>query len=364
MNLIDLIQSQLTPELLGKLSSLLGLSGGDTSKAVSAAVPALLSALSGLASSPSGAEKLISTLRSPDVGSSGGLGDVLGGGLSPADLEKKGGSILGSLLGSGGLAALIGALAKFIGAHPDLAKKLLAYIGPLVLSSIAGQFKGRGLSAEGLTSLFAENKSAIADALPSGFQMPSLAQFADTGRAAVSAAAGTAAKAAEGGLPKWLLPLLLVAALAAAAWWLLGQGSPAPGPGGETVPVATDMPQAPVPVPVTKAVEVPAPDVAAIGKTLTETYKSAIQYLTDIKDVPTAEAALPKVQGLNATLDTLKAGWDKLSDAAKASLKSIATENLDKVKDLVAKALAIPGVGEKLKPALDALVAKLTALSA
>ena len=141
-------------------------------------------------------------------------------------------------------------------------------------------------------------------------------------------------------------------------------GSPAPGPGGETVPVATDTQKAPVPVPVTKAVEVPAPDVAAIGKTLTETYRSAIQYLTDIKDVPTAEAALPKVQGLSATLDTLKAGWDRLSDAAKASLKSIATENLDKVKDLVAKVLAIPGVGEKIKPALDALVAKLTALSA
>jgi hypothetical protein len=355
MNLIDLLKNQMTPEMLGKLASLAGLSEGETSKAVSAAVPALLSALAGLASSPAGAEKLISTLRSPDLGPSGGLGDVLGGKLSPADVEKKGGDILGSLLGPGGLAALVGALAKFVGSHPDITKKLMTYIGPFVLSAVLGQLKGRGLSADGLMKLIAENKSSIASALPSGFQMPTLAQFAG------SAAAGAASKAAEGGLPKWLLPLVVVAALAAGAWWFFGQGEPAPAPSDVAVPVATTPATAPAPV--EKKIELPALDIAAISKALTETYGSATQYLTDIKDVPTADAAVPKLQGLNATLDTLKTGWEKIPDSAKAGLKSIATENLGKLKDLVAKVLAIPGVGEKLKPVLDALVAKLTGLA-
>ena len=277
-------------------------------------------------------------------------------------MEKKGGDILGSLLGSGrACGRLVGALAKFVGSHPDIAKKLLPFVGPFVLSTILGQLKGRGLSADGLMSLFAENKSSIANALPSGFQMPALAQFADSGRAAVATTAASASKAAEGGLPNWLLPLVLVAALAAGAWWFFGQGEPAAGPGDVAVPVATNPSMTPVPV--EKKVEVPALDVAAISKALTETYGSATQYLTDIKDVPTAEAAVPKFQGLSATLDTLKAGWEKLPDSAKSGLKSIATENLGKLKDLVAKVLAVPGVGEKLKPVLDTLVAKLTGLA-
>ncbi|QEH35492.1 hypothetical protein OJF2_40440 [Aquisphaera giovannonii] len=356
MTLIELFKNQMTPEMLGKLASLLGLGQEDASRAVSAAVPALLSAFAGLASSPVGAEKFVSTLRSPDLGSLGGPGDILGGGLSPAEMEKKGGSILSSLLGSGGLAALAGALAKFIGGHPDLAKKLLTFVGPFVLSSILSQFKGRNLTAQGLTSLFAENKESIAHALPAGFQMPSLSRFADAGHAAASTAAGTT----EGGLPKWLLPLVLLGLLAAGLWWLFGQNQPSAGPGGESVPIATTPPRAPAPT--KKNVELPAVDAPALSKTLAETYKSATLYLTDIKDVPTAEAALPRIQGLNATLDTLRAGWDKLPDSGKASLKSITSDNLGKLKDLVAKVLAIPGVADKLKPALDVLVTKFAGL--
>lgn len=346
MSLINVIKEQLYGERLGKLSSLLGMSEAETGKALTAAVPSLLAALSGLASSPGGAEKVVSALRAPEVPSSpGDFGNILRG-PDVGEVQKKGGDLLGSLLGSGGLAALVGAVAKFIGTHPDVVKKLLSIVGPMILSVLAGQLKQRGqFSASGLAGLLAENKSQIAAALPAGLPLPDVARIADTGRATVDAAVSR--------LPKWLLPLAAILLLGGTAWYYL-QGSKEPG-GGK---VDEAVPQ---PAPVEKKADLVL-DEATIAKALDQ-IKSAPQYLTDVKDVPTAEAALPKIQGLNVTLDTLKAAWAKLPEATRTSITTAVKETLPKLKDLITRVLALPGVSEKLKPVLDALVTKLTGLS-
>ena len=62
MNLVEQIKHQLTGSVVDQLSSVLGASEGATGTAVTAAVPAMLSALSGLASSSSGSQKLVSAL--------------------------------------------------------------------------------------------------------------------------------------------------------------------------------------------------------------------------------------------------------------------------------------------------------------
>jgi hypothetical protein len=53
MNLVDLVTSQLTGDVLGKLGGLVGTNESQTRAATSAAVPALLTAFSKLASTNS-----------------------------------------------------------------------------------------------------------------------------------------------------------------------------------------------------------------------------------------------------------------------------------------------------------------------
>ena len=95
---------------------------------------------------------------------------------------------------------------------------------------------------------------------------------------------------------------------------------------------------------------------------LSRVYSQAIEYLTSVKDVPTAEAAAPKLQGLDATIDRLKPLIDALPDSAKSAIAEVQTKYLTQLKDLIAKVLAIPGVGDKLKPLVDGLLSKLTSI--
>lgn len=89
MNIVDVIKSQLSGDVLGKLSSLVGESEDKTKTAVTAAVPGLLSILASLASTSSGADKVINALKQVDTGSQGGFGDILAG-PKAQEVQEKG----------------------------------------------------------------------------------------------------------------------------------------------------------------------------------------------------------------------------------------------------------------------------------
>ena len=352
MNLVDVIKGQLSGPVLGSLSSTLGIDQASLEKAISGGVPAFLALLAKLVSSPGGASKVVDTLRQPDLGSMGDLGDILKGGKHE-EVATRGGDILGSLLGGGGLAALVGVLAKFSGLALPVIRKLLTLLGPVILSAIAGQLKTRGLSPQGLTSLMDEQKSNIHAALPPGLSLADVT--------------GPATAAADG-LPKWLIPAGLAAIAALAIWYFAFNPTPEAPPPSEVVQTGEPVkPKGSVPSPTepaeAKKAELPGPDVAAVTKDLNEATASATKYLADVKDVPSADVALPKLEDVNGTLDKIKGLWDKLPDSAKATVTNLVKESLPKIKDLVTKVLAIPGVAEKLKPVLDALVAKLTGMA-
>ncbi len=77
MNLVEQIKHQLSSGVIKELSSVLGVSEGTTGAAVNAAVPALLSALSGMVSSSSGSQKLVSALGQLGSGSLDNLSQKL-----------------------------------------------------------------------------------------------------------------------------------------------------------------------------------------------------------------------------------------------------------------------------------------------
>src|SRR3974390_1031308 len=106
MNIVDVIKSQLTPEVLGKLSSFAGASEDQTKTAATAAVPGLLSILANLASTSSGADKVINALKQVDTGSQGGFGDILAGPRAQ-EVQEKGGSLLNVLFGASAIPLIL-----------------------------------------------------------------------------------------------------------------------------------------------------------------------------------------------------------------------------------------------------------------
>lgn len=367
MNLVDLIKDQLTSGFLDKLSASIGESEEKTKAAAGVAVPSLLSALANLVSSSQGAESLMNSLRHFD----GDSLDRLRTDLTQDDAGKirdQGSDILSSLLG-GDLSALINVLSRFSGIGAVALKSLLSYLAPLILSVIAAQLKGKTLTPASLAGFFNEQKANIQAALPAGFSLASTPapHATSPGRAIPRADAP--------GMPNWLLPLAALVLLGIAAWYFLGE-QPVEEPGGMEPPVVTapapTPAQAPPPTPVAAKASTPAkakepvdpnapvPTGAEVNQRLDEIFKTATESLTSVKDAPTAEAAIPTLDGLKDKIDSVKADWEKVSPFGKAAVTKATSAKLSTFKALVGKTLEIPGVGDKIKEVLDALVAKLS----
>ncbi len=237
MNLVEQMMKQLLAgDSLGQLADAAGAGQDDTKKAISAAVPALLSGLGSLASKPEGANKLWSTLKSVDDNAISDLGGMLSGGESD-QVAKTGTSILESLFGKGMIAALISALASFLGGKTALVTKLLPMLAPFLIGMIGKQVKSGGLDLGGLTKLILGQKGNIAAAMPQGLLssltgvqgLGDLTGFAKGAAATVGgatrAAGATATRAVEEATSplKWLLPLLALAAILLGGWWLMNR---------------------------------------------------------------------------------------------------------------------------------------------
>jgi Bacterial protein of unknown function (DUF937) len=366
MNIVDVIKSQLGSEILSKLSSVIGESEDKTKTAVTAAVPGLLSMLAQLASSSSGADKVINALKQVDTGPSGGLGDILSGG-NTAPAVEKGGSLLNILLGASALPGILSLLSKFAGIASGPAKSLLSLLAPLILSTIAKQFAGKSLTSQALSSFFAEQKPHINAALPAGFSLANIPGFSTTTATTAPRPAASTTPVESSGLPSWLLPLVGLGLLGALAWYFFGTGQPAVDekPVPEPAPVVRREEPKPAVEPVVPKAELPAlPDPAKVGTDLGSIYTSLTDLLGGIKDVPTAEAAVSKLTtDLTPRIDGLQALWDKLPDLGKSTVAKVTTDHLATLKELVAKVLAIAGVSDKIKPVVDTLIDKLAAFS-
>lgn len=351
MSIVDTIKNQLSGEALAKLSSILGESEEKTSATVGAAVPAILSTLANSALSGKGLDGLLDALRGVEgTDPVDALRSPNSGGAAPS------GDILGSLL-SPNLSTLLNVLSKFSGVGLSALKTLMSYVGPIILSAIAAQLKGKGgLTPANLTSFFTAEKANITRALPAGLALADLPSIPGVPTSVPSS------KVPAASMPPWLLPALALGFLALAAFYFMN--SPEEGPAPPPPPV--EAPAAPAtaipPAPTGDSLTIPTAD--EVSKGLSEIYSGATQTLADVKDAATAEAAAPKLQGLDDRLSTLKGLWDKLPAEARSTIAKVTVEHLDTLKGLAGKVLEIPGAAEKLRPILDALLAKLAEFAA
>ena len=168
MNITSLAMSLLTPAVIGRIASALGINPTIAQMAISAALPAILGAIAGKARQPAGLGTLAGLLGQQDLGLLGQLGSVIGG-SNQASMVSAGSGALGALLGAPGVGALTGAVGKFAGVPEAASTGLLGMLAPVALGTIAQQQTAGGLDAAGVATLLAGQTANIAAALPAGF---------------------------------------------------------------------------------------------------------------------------------------------------------------------------------------------------
>jgi hypothetical protein len=88
-------------------------------------------------------------------------------------------------------------------------------------------------------------------------------------------------------------------------------------------------------------------------------FKSVTDTLGGIKDAASAEAAAPKLEELNARLDTMKAAVARLPESGRATLDRLVEQQLNPVKEQAKQTLSLPGLTDRIKDLIAQIVRKL-----
>ena len=210
-NLLELTKSYFTPDLIQKVSTLVGENPTTTQKAIEGTIPTLLAGLANCASSGTGTTQLSNLLNQGDYGSLlNKIPSLLGGGSDTQDLLSSGRTILSTLFG-GKLSAVINLIANFSGIKSNSASSLLSLMAPMLLGVLSKEQAAQGLGSAGLTSLLLGQKDFISRLAPAGLASTlGLNSLADLGSNLTRPAprAASAAVREKNSLWQWLVPAL------------------------------------------------------------------------------------------------------------------------------------------------------------
>ena len=422
-NIVDLVKSDISDRTLDRIGQAVGMDGSRTSIAMSGALPGLLGGLAAKARQPGGASSLLDGLRGADdglldnpgaqldenatqVADRGGslLSSVLGGGST-----GKLGSALGSFTGLGHdkAGSLLGMLApivlgalkrKFTGDNLDasgvqgLMSSQQSNIDAAMPQGFADSLRSEGFFDSIGASSNASASSSDGVPTPTPAAPPAAAQShtPDPPAAPAAAAAGPAASPAApraveahpepdasgnpgggngggGGLPGWVLPLVAVVVLALLAFLFLGGDDEVEAPVAATgtaagVASVTADAAAGVSEEDMAAAEAALPEgtsMAGLTGQLDEVFDTSRNALSGVTDAASAEAALPRLQEADGTLDGFLGVYRRLPDAAKGPLAQIVSTATASLAPIADTALEIPEAGPILEPVVRPMLDKL-----
>jgi hypothetical protein len=356
-NLVTQIAEVLSPSIVSRIASALGLNQTSTQKAIVAAVPALLAAFISYVSKPQNATKLTDVVRKQEPGMLSSLASVIGEPGQKA-LIDQGSGVLSSLLGGKTLSALSGAVGQYANIGGEGSKSLMGLLGPVLLGVLGREQRDRGLDASGLANLLSSQKNSVVGALPSGFSnYLGGTGILDDVMGSSSKLASRAPSAATPSLLPWILGGLLLLALGAWLWHLLSPQAP-------KVVETKDPTQIEVPYTdlLTKLQGIKAGDVD-VGELAKSAINGLRTSLVSIKDEATAQAAVPELTNADAQFDQLRGLLGQLSPENRKILAEVMAAVRPSLDQIIDKALAIPGVGAVIKPTVDAIRSKLDALA-
>lgn len=357
-NLVTLVLQFLTPEMIGRVATALGLDRSLVQSAINAAVPGLLAGFSGVATQPGGSQKLVDAAEQ-ETGTLGKFAELLGGGGQSSIIER-GSQLLGSLLSARDQSALVSALGQFVGLGQAKSGSLLGMLAPIIMGTVAQQQGPRSLDASSVANLFASQKDNIASALPADFgkllggtnllnALGGAARFTASAPTRAVSAAGNASQRAGAAASTsynwlyWLIPVLAIAALL-----IYFFAKPAEQVAQQSAPMAQSL--------MVGGIDV--------SKQITDSIANLRSTLEGVTDVTSAQAALPKLQDTTTKVDQVDGLIGQMTPEQRKLLAGIASPLMPTLNQLFDKVLAIPGASEVLKPTIDLLKAKLAMLAA
>jgi OmpA-OmpF porin, OOP family len=167
-NLLEFVESYLTPDAISKISKIVGENPANTQKALSAIVPSLTAAACHEASTPSGASKMMNLISSGNISSSiANFSGALAGGGASEGLLNTGSSLVNGLLGTktNDVASLI---ADTAGVRPGSASTLMSLAAPLLFGGLLKHLTSGGLTASALPALLSSHRDDVLRAIPTG----------------------------------------------------------------------------------------------------------------------------------------------------------------------------------------------------
>ncbi len=372
-NLTSLVMQFLTPDVIEKIASFLGLDKAATEKAAGGAVPALLAGLSDLVATPAGANQVSKLVSQQQVGPPTDLLQSAG----PQGLAETGSSMLAGLFGGRTVDALAQAVGKSAGTGESGGKSLLSVLGPIVLGALGQQQRSAGLDANGLASLLRSQKDQITAAIPSGLAdqlgaaglidkaeegLRSGVTAASAGASRVEGAAGRAdtssrqTASAMPGRSQWPYWLAGVIVLAGLGWYVMqrqDEENVAEAPVQQTQPAGGTVGMAPA------SLTVDGVNLASELGSSVDALKSALPGITDAAG---AQAAVPKINQVTAQLDDLRTRAAKLSPEGRSVLVKLVAAVKPQIEQMCDNVMATPGA-PVAKPAIDGLRAKMDSLT-
>ena len=370
-NLVAEIAEVLSPSLVSRIADALGLNQTSTQKAIVAAVPAILAALVSYVSKPQGAAKLNDVVAKQEPGVLSSLAGVIGEPGQKA-LIDQGGAVLSSLIGGNTSSALTNAIGQYAGINGGGAKNLLGLLAPVVLGVLGHEKRDSGLDASGLANLLTSQRANITRALPSGFSKyltetgvldEVIASATKAPQRATTSSQYRTSRSSESIWP-WLLGALALLAIGALFLHFFPRSHhEVAGPTNVNQPAIQANPgEAPYIGLLSKLQGIKAGNVD-VGQLATSGVNDLYSSLVGIKDAATAQSAVPGLNKASSEFDQLAGLLDQLTPENRELLTDTLASIKPNLEQLLDKALAIPGVGDVIKPTVDAIRAKLDTLT-
>jgi outer membrane protein OmpA-like peptidoglycan-associated protein len=216
INLLDACRNLITPDVVSKISSLIGETPAKTQQALGTAVPTIAGVACNAASTPGGASKLFDLIRNTQIPADAmtNAAGLLAGGAATQGLMRTGSGLISNLLGdrAGAVASLI---ANASGIQQSSASTLLSLAAPLFFAVIGRHVISSGMGASSLSSILSSHRDGIMSAVPG--ELGNALGLNDNsnlcGPAPAPAARPVAFEESEKkGFPiwGWLLPLVLI----------------------------------------------------------------------------------------------------------------------------------------------------------
>ena len=169
INLLELSKNAVTPDIISKLSGLLGEDSAKTQTAVKYTLPSIIGSLLNKTSSDNGASEVLKLIK--DGGYDGSLLSNLDTSLMDKNkfygIINSATGILSTLFG-GNLKEVTNLISKDSGISSNSSSSILGFLSAIIMSLIGKQLAGNGLNANGISGLLNGQKSFLAGLIPSG----------------------------------------------------------------------------------------------------------------------------------------------------------------------------------------------------